>query len=84
MLKITAKEYREKYNGQLAYLDTSFAVYEIKGISEDYWAIAPAANGGRGLSFSLHAQSEILMKKNPKDIHSKPYVVSKFQRDINR
>ena len=26
----------------------------------------------------------IIPSKNPKDIHSKPYVVSKFQKDINR
>ena len=66
MKKITAKEYRENHNREIAYIETAFGVYEITSISEDYWAVAPGANGGRGRSFSLHAHSEILIKQPAK------------------
>jgi len=61
MRKITAKEYRENYNGKKAYIKNAFGTVEIKTINEDYWAYAPNANSGWGRSFSLHAKSEILI-----------------------
>jgi len=61
MRKITAKEYRENYNGKKAYVKNAFGTVEIKSINDDYWAYAPNANGGWGRSFSLHAKSEVLI-----------------------